>query len=71
MANDWILDVLADLRDFAARNGLAVTEQHLNQTLVAVAKDLASLQGVAQVTARSMSHVGELSRAVAECENAQ
>ena len=65
MANDWILDVLADLRDFASKNGLGLSEQHLNRTLVAVANDLASVQGVAQGTARSMSHVGEFSGTVA------
>jgi len=69
MANDWILDVLADLRDFAAQNGLGMTEQHLNQTLVAVANDLASMQGIAHGTARSMGHVGELSRPIAEGRN--
>ena len=69
MANDWILDVLADLRDFAAKNGLGLTEQHLNQTLVAVANDLASMQGIARGTARSMGHVGELSRTVADGRN--
>ena len=69
MANDWILDVLADLRDFAGSNGLGVTEQHLNQTLVAVADDLASMQGIAHGTARSIGYVGELSRSIAEGQN--
>ncbi len=69
MANDWILDVLADLRDFAGRNGLGVTEQHLNQTLVAVADDLASLQGIAHGTARNVGYVGEFSRSIAERQN--
>ena len=71
MANEWILDVLADLREFAAKNGLGLTEQYLDQTLIAVAKDLASVQGIAQGTARSISHVGELSGTVAERGNPQ
>ena len=69
MANDWILDVLADLRDFAGKNGLGLTERHLNQALVAVADDLASMQGIAHGTAQSIGHVGELSRSVAESQN--
>lgn len=69
MANDWILDVLADLRDFAAKNGLGLTEHQLNQALVAVETDLASMQGIAQGTARGMGHVGELSRPAAESRN--
>ncbi len=69
MANEWILDVLADLRDFAAKNGLGITEEHLNQTLVVVANDLASMQGIAHGTARSMGHVGEFSRTAAGGRN--
>ena len=69
MANDWILDVLVDLRDFAANNGLGITEMHLNQTLVAVADDLASVQGIAHGTARSIGHVREFSRTIAEGQN--
>ena len=62
MANDWILDVLADLRDFAAENGLGISEAQLKKTLVVVANDLASMQEDAHGTARSMCHVGEFSR---------
>lgn len=69
MANDWILDVLADLRDFAGKNGLCNTERQLNQTLVAVADDLASMQGIAHGTARSIGYVGEFSRPIAESQN--
>lgn len=69
MTNDWMLDVLADLRDFAGRNGLGVTEQHLNQTLVAVADDLASVKRIAHGTARNISYVGEFSRSTAESQN--
>ena len=69
MANDWILDVLVDLRDFAGRNGLGITEQHLTQTLAAVADDLASTQGIAHGTARNIGHVGEFYRSVAERQN--
>lgn len=69
MADDWILDVLSDLRDFASQNGLGATEIRLKQTMVAVEDDLASMEGIAQGTAQNIGHVGELSRAIAESRN--
>ena len=40
MVHDWILDVLTDLREFAGKNDLGVTEQQIDQTLIAVAEEL-------------------------------
>lgn len=70
MAHDWILDVLADLQEFAGKNGLGVTERQIDQILVTVSDELASLKGIApQNVARSVSHVREFSGAVAEGRN--
>jgi len=42
VANDWILDVLADLKQFAARNDLTALAAQLDQTAVVAAKEIAS-----------------------------
>lgn len=68
MVHDWILDVLTDLRNFASKNGLGVTEEQIDQTLVAVARELDARKGLAQGTAQ-LGHVGEFSRSVAESRN--
>ena len=64
MADEWILDVLKDLRSFAERNGLGATERHLDQVLVTVSDELA-MRGVA----RGVGHVGEFDRSVTGCRN--
>jgi len=45
MPNDWILDVLEDLRAFARQNGLPLTEAEMERAL-AVARE--ELQGSAR-----------------------
>ncbi|RFP88866.1 hypothetical protein DZK27_08135 [Rhodobacteraceae bacterium 63075] len=42
MQNDWILDVLADLRNFARSNGLPKLSEHLEDTALLAACELAS-----------------------------
>ena len=42
MHNDWILDVLADLRSFAQQNGLTVLAEQLDDTRLVAATELAS-----------------------------
>ena len=69
MANDWMLDVLADLKTFAERNGLGATERQLDLAMVVVETELESLRGMAQGTARGIGHVGEVHRPVAESRN--
>lgn len=68
MVHDWILDVLTDLRNFASKNGLGVTEEQIDQTLVVVARELSARKGLAQGVAQ-FSHVGEFSGTVAESRN--
>lgn len=68
MVHDWIIDVLTDLREFAGSNGLAVTEQQIDQALIAVADELASVQGIAQGAAH-IGHFREFSRAFEASRN--
>jgi len=42
MHNEWILDVLADLRTFAQKNGLGVLAEQLDDTSLIAASELAS-----------------------------
>lgn len=44
MTNDWILDVLADLRAFADANGLSATGEHLDDAVIAAAAEIAALE---------------------------
>lgn len=60
MVHDWILDVLADLREFAGKNGLGATEQQIEHALLVVTEELESRQGIAQGIAHS-GYVGEFS----------
>lgn len=40
--NDWILDVLADLKAFASSNGLFAISEQLDDTMLIAASELAS-----------------------------
>ncbi len=42
MQNEWILDVLADLRTFAQQNGMGVLAEQLQDTRLVAATELAS-----------------------------
>ena len=42
MANEWIIDVLSDLRAFAASNGLDKLAEQLDDTTMVAAAELAS-----------------------------
>lgn len=46
MANDWILDVLADLTDFARKGGLPALERQLRVTTNIARLEIASTQGM-------------------------
>ena len=69
MANDWMLDVLADLKSFAESNGLGATERQLEQVMITVSDELRSMRGFAQGTVQNISHVGDVYRAVTESRN--
>jgi hypothetical protein len=40
--NDWILDVLVDLKTFAAANGLGTLAEQLDDTMLIAAAEIAS-----------------------------
>ena len=42
MQNEWILDVLADLKTFAQQNGMGVLAEQLDDTQLVAASELAS-----------------------------
>lgn len=42
MQNDWILDVLADLKTFACANGLGALAEQLDDTTLIAAAEIAS-----------------------------
>lgn len=42
MANDWIIDVLADLKTFAADNGLLALAKQLDDTALIAAAEISS-----------------------------
>lgn len=44
MQNEWILDVLTDLRTFAHQNGLTVLAEHLDDTRLVAVAELASTE---------------------------
>jgi len=71
MANDWMLDVLADLKSFAESNGLAATERQLDQAMITVADELATMREVARGTAQGVGHVREFHRPVTGSRNTQ
>ncbi len=71
MANDWMLDVLADLKSFAESNGLGATEQQLDRTMITVAHELALTREVTHGTAQGVGHVREFHRSVTGSRNTQ
>ena len=42
MANDWVLDVLADLRAFTSINGMPRLAEHLDDATLAAAAEIAA-----------------------------
>jgi len=47
MTNDWIIDVLADLKTFASENGLSALASQLDDTALIAAAEMSSLDGAA------------------------
>lgn len=58
MTNDWIIDVLMDLRLFAEQNGLATLADHLDDTVLVAASELAARDGTAK--GGSLNHAHQL-----------
>ena len=73
MTNQWMLDVLADLKTFSHQNGLKVTGDQLDRLMNVAAAEIHALQGIAHGTAQgttnSIGHVGEPLRTIAAGRN--
>lgn len=71
MTNEWMLDVLADLRTFSNENGLEATGKQLDLVMALAAAEIASVQGMAHNAARQgLGDVGRLYREAPESGNA-
>jgi hypothetical protein len=57
MRNDWILDVLTDLRTFAELNGMPATADHLSDACLVVAVELANTGAEAQLDQASTHEI--------------
>ncbi|KAA0912475.1 hypothetical protein [Aquicoccus porphyridii] len=60
MKNDWILDVLADLKTFAQANGLTQLAEQLEDTTLVAAAEIAS--GVEEAKPGAETETGEPGR---------
>lgn len=61
MAHDWILDVLADVKTYAKKNGLSALAEQLDETTLIAVTEIASAEGKAPqaaiANARTAGHV--------------
>ena len=58
MANDWILDVLTDLKSYASKNGLDCLAQQLDQAMLTAAAEISTTEHGRPVTA--LGHAGTI-----------
>lgn len=71
MTNEWILDVLADLKTFAAKNGMNRLERQLVLAAHVAVEDLASGKPIAPAgVSRGMDHAGIVYRTTSGGPNA-
>ncbi|MEM9707167.1 MAG: hypothetical protein AAF871_00115 [Pseudomonadota bacterium] len=71
MMNDWIIDVLADLKTFADKNDLPSLAAELEKTALVAAAEIASSEtGVAILPQGGVGHAGRVLRAHGERHNA-
>ena len=63
MTNEWMLDVLADLKTFSNENGLKITREQLDRLITVAAAEIHTMQGIAhgiaKGTTNSKGHVEE------------
>lgn len=66
MAHEWIVDVLADLRNFALQNNLNALVEQLDDTLLVAAAELSqAVQDAPEESVEYVSGVGRLPRRLA------
>ncbi|SLN52524.1 hypothetical protein AQS8620_02304 [Aquimixticola soesokkakensis] len=71
MPNEWIIDVLTDLRAFAEKNGLPATADQLDDARLIVATELANVAAdLSQRANRNDAPNRELTRLHSGCGNA-
>lgn len=71
MRNDWIIDVLADLKCFALANGLPALAEQLDDATLVAASELALMDGrLSDGKFRVEQRTGDIHRAYATGENA-
>lgn len=64
MADNWIIDVLADLKSYSASNALPMLEAQLAETLLIAAAEIASKEcGRPETVASHAGSIGRLSGA--------
>lgn len=71
MANDWIIDVIADLKTYATKNGLsALAKQLEDTTLIAAAEISSSHEKALEAANWEFENTGRTHRGYSERENA-
>ena len=72
MKNEWMLDVLADLRTFSEENGLNLTETQIDRVLAVAAAEIASMQGTTPIAVgQDIGNAGRFHREFAPGPNAR
>jgi len=66
MKNDWILDVLADLKTFATANGMPALAEQLAETAELAAVEISNAEGKADEDDGDAVQIGNYLRAVGD-----
>ena len=65
MTNDWIIDVLSDLKSFATENGLVALAGQLDDAVLVAATEISSAEGMQQKVMRwDVEQAGRIPRTV-------
>jgi len=70
MSQEWMIDVLKDLKSFARQNGLLALAEQLDDTILVATSDLASGGARARAGAAHANETGALHRAHGTGEHA-
>lgn len=70
MNNDWIIDVLRDLKKFSASNKLDHLAEHLDDTIMIAMSELASNVQSPQTTAGNLEQADRYARGTFVSDNA-
>ena len=69
MSQEWIVDVLADLKTFARQNEMGRLAEHLDETMMVAAAELARrAEGVVPLMEHDAQRTGTLRRVFADSE---